>query len=190
MLKRFLAVAAFAAILVPSSAFAVDHSKQWGVGYYDPEAPIGVRYQFSEKAAFDFGLGFVKFDGEDNSTSPSSEKSYMQYHVEVGVPITLVKMDRADFFFRPGLLMRSIPYQLDNGTSVSDERASETDIKLHLGAEWHATDNLSLSVGHGLTIANQKPVSAGSFEGSKPEGSTVIFSEGLSLTSIGFRWYF
>jgi len=190
MLKRILVVAALAAVLVPASAQAVDHTGSWGVGFYDYNAPLGLRYQFSEKMAFDFGLGLDSFEDTDFSATPVDTKNYLTYAIEVGLPITLVKMDRADFFFRPGLLWESIPYQLDNGTSVSDERASETFFKLHLGAEYHATDNLSLSVGHGIGIASDSGTFPGALETSDPEGSTEWFTHGLGITDIGFRWYF
>ncbi|MEO7295850.1 MAG: outer membrane beta-barrel protein [Candidatus Limnocylindria bacterium] len=191
MLKRILTVAAFAAILVPASSQAVDHTGQWAVGFYDYDAPLGLRYQFGEKLAFDFGLGLSSFEDEDNaSTDPNATKNFTTYAIEVGLPITLAKMDRADFFFRPGLLWKSIPYQLDNGTSVSNERASETLFKLHLGAEYHATDNLSLSVGHGIGIFNDSGTFPSAFEGSEPEGSTEWSTQGLGITDIGFRWYF
>lgn len=190
MLKRILAVAAFAAIFVPASSQAVDHTGTWGVGYYDRNAPLGLRYQFGEKAAFDFGLGFNSFEGTDRSETPFDTKNYLTYNVEVGLPLTLVKTDRADFFFRPGLLWQSVPYQRDNGTSISDERSSDIRFKLHLGAEWHATDNLSLSVGHGIDIDSSKGVDAGDLRSSDPESSTSWGTEGFDITQIGFRWYF
>ena len=190
MSKRILVAAALAAILVPASAQAVDHTGSWGVGFYDYNAPLGLRYQFGEKIAFDFGLGLDSFEATDFSETPVDTKNYLTYAIEVGLPITLIKTDRADFFFRPGLLWESIPYQLDNGTSVSDERASETFFKLHLGGEYHATDNLSLSVGHGIGIRNDAGTNPGNLENSDPEGSTEWFTHGLGITDIGFRWYF
>lgn len=190
MLKRVLTLAAFAVLFVPAVSHAVDHSKQWALGYYNSDAPIGIRYQFSEKAAFDFGVGFSSFEGEDNSSATPDTKNYLTYNIELGVPITLVKTDRADFFFRPGLLWSSVPYQLDNGTSVSDERASDIMIEAHLGAEWHVTDNFSVSAGHGINIVSSKGVDAGDLRGSEPESSTSWGSSGLSITDIGFHWYF
>lgn len=192
MLKRFLTVVAFAAILVPAASQAVDNSGKWALGYYDSQAPVGIRYQFGEKAGFDFGLGFASSEDIDNaSTTPGETKNFMQYHVELGVPVTLVATDNANFYFRPGLLWQSIPYQLDDGVNpVSDERASDITFKLHLGAEWFATRNLSLSVGHGIDIASSKGVSRGDLLGGKPESSTSWGSAALDVTSIGFHWYF
>jgi hypothetical protein len=190
MVKRILALAAFAALLFPAASQAVDHTGAWGVGYYDENAPIGLRYQFGEKAAFDFGLGFSSFEGPDEA-EPGETKNFLIYNIEAGVPLTLVKTERADFFFRPGVLWSSIPYQLDNGVDpVSDERVSDLTFKLHLGAEWHATDNLSLSVGHGFNILSTHGVDAGDDLGGEPESSTSWGTEGFDITQIGFRWYF
>jgi hypothetical protein len=193
MLKRILAIAAFAAILIPTTSQAVDHSGQWAAGYYDDDAPLGLRYQFGEKAAFDFALGFDSFSGSD-ATGPG-DKSFLTFNVEVGVPITMVKTDRADFFLRPGLLYSSVPFQLDadaGGPGVAtDERASDVQFKLHLGAEWHVTDNFSLSAGHGINIDNNHNVSSGDLiNGSKPESTTSWGTEPLAITQIGFHWYF
>ncbi len=191
MLKRILAVAVFAAILVPATSQAVDHTGQWGVGYYDRSAPVGLRYQFGEKVAFDFGLGFSSFEGNDAGPPAGDTKNFLTYNIELGVPLTLVKSDRADFFFRPGLLWQSVPYQFDDGVNpISDERASDIRFKLHLGAEWHATDNLSLTVGHGIDIDSSKGVDAGDLRSSDPESSTSWGTEGFDITQIGFRWYF
>ena len=192
MLKRILAFAAFAAIFVPATSQAVDHKGQWAAGFYDYNAPLGLRYQFGEKAAFDFGLGFDTREDDDNaSTDPNATKTFLTYDVEVGVPVTLVKTDRADFFFRPGLLWESVPYQLDDGTNpVTNERASDITFKLHLGAEWHATDNLSLSVGHGIEIDSSHGTFAGQLRSVKPESSTTWSTQGMGITDIGFHWYF
>jgi hypothetical protein len=186
MLKRFLSVAAFAAILVPATSHAVDHTGQWALGYYDADAPIGIRYQFSPKAAFDAGIGFANAD-------VANDESVTQFHVELGVPLTLVKTDRADFFFRPGLLYKSIPYFVDNGVDpVSKERASDMSITGHFGAEWHATDNLSFSVGHGIRFNSSKGVGTGETFASEQTESSSSFTalDALDITRIGFRWYF
>ena len=193
MLKRFLAVAAFAVIFIPATSQAVDHTGQWGVGWYDRSAPIGLRYQFSEKTAFDFGFGLSSSEGRDEATTPIGTKNYLDYAVEVGVPYTLVATERAHFFFRPGLLWTSTPYQFDNGTNpITDERASDITFKLHLGAEWHATDNFSITAGHGLEIASSKGITSGELwdRPAKPESSTSWGTGGFDITQLGFRWYF
>jgi hypothetical protein len=189
MLKRILAIAAFATILIPATSHAVDHKGQWAAGYYDFDAPFGLRYQFGEKTAFDFGFGVDSFSGSD-ADEPGA-KSFVTVNVEAGVPITMVKTDRADFFIRPGLLYTSIPWQLDNDINpVSDERSSDVQFKLHLGAEWHVTDNFSLSAGHGINIDNNHGVIVGSVNNVKPKSTTSFSTEPFAITQIGFHWYF
>jgi hypothetical protein len=192
MLKRVLTLAAFAVLFVPAVSHAVDHSKAWALGYYNSDAPIGIRYMFSEKAGLDVGVGFSSFEGFDAAAATPDTKNFLTYNVDIGVPITLVKTDRADFFFRPGFLWSSVPYQFDDGTNpISDERASDITIEAHLGAEWHVTDNFSLSAGHGIDIVSSKDVFPGELvTGSKPESSTSWGSRALSITDIGFHWYF
>ncbi len=195
MLKRFLAVAAFAAVLVPSSAFAVDHSKQWALGYFFDDAPIGVRYMMTPKVGLDAGIGFQSEDGEDFS-DPGETASNSQFTFEIGVQFNLVQTDRADFFVRPSFAMTSIPYYYsdDGGTTYSSESVSDTRFGAMLGAEWHATDNLSLSFGHGIGVTSSHGISPGEpFESAnEPESSSSLSTVGLTTgaSSIGFRWYF
>jgi opacity protein-like surface antigen len=195
MLKRFLAVAAFAAMLIPSSAFAVDHSKQWALGYFFDDAPIGIRYMVTPKVGIDAGFGFQSEDGVDYSSPTGESSANTQFSFELGVPFNVVKTDRADFFIRPSFAMTSVPYYYrpDNATPYSSESVTDTNFGVMLGAEWHATDNLSLSFGHGLGVSSGHPVSAGDpWTGTKPESSTSIATTGLTTgaSSIGFRWYF
>jgi opacity protein-like surface antigen len=194
MLKRFLAVAAFAAMLIPSSAFAVDHSKQWALGYFFDDAPIGVRYMMSPKLGLDAGLGYNASEGPDFSSSdPSATSTNGQFSFELGLQYNLVKTDRADFFVRPFFGMTTVPYYLDNGTDpTTSESVTDTRFGAMLGAEWHATDNLSLSFGHGLGVTSGHGVDAGDLRGAEPDASTSIQTVGLTTgaSSIGFRWYF
>ena len=193
MLKRFLLVAAFAAMLVPSSAFAVDHSKQWALGYFFEDAPIGVRYMITPKVGLDGAFGYDAQEGRDfESSDPSATTTNGQFTFELGVQFNLVNTDRADFFVRPSFSMTSVPYFVDNGTTISSESVSDTRFGAMLGAEWHATDDLSLSFGHGLGITSGHGVSAGELEPAEPDASTSIQTIGLTtgFSSIGFRWYF
>ena len=197
MLKRFLALAAFAVLFVPATSHAVDHSKQWALGYFFDDAPIGVRYMMSPKLGLDFGLGFQSEDGPDySSTSPGATSGNTQFTFELGAQFNLVKTDRADFFVRPSFSLASVPYYYssDGGTTFSSESVSDTRFGAMLGAEWHATDNLSLSFGHGIGVTSGHGVSAGQpiVSSSKPESSSSISTVGLTTgaSSIGFRWYF
>lgn len=194
MLKRFLMVAAFAAMLVPSSAFAVDHGKQWALGYFFDDAPIGVRYMISPKVGLDGGLGYTSEEGRDwESSDPSATTTNGQFTFELGVQFNLIQAERADFFIRPSFSMTSVPYFVDNGVDpISSESVSDTRFGAMLGAEWHATDDLSLSFGHGVGVTSNHGVSAGDIAPAEPDASTSIQTIGLTtgFSSIGFRWYF
>ncbi len=195
MLKRLTLFATLLVLLVPAKSFAVDHKGQWALGYWDPNAPIGVRYQLGHKTAIDLGLGFATAKIADDPTTATvgDKKTNLQFHVEAGIPLTLKKTDRADFFFRPGILLKEVPYYLDNGVTVEKKTASQIAVTGTLGAEWHVTDNLSLSVGHGVRFTSSKPVSANDIVTSPtaPE-SEKNFSglDALDVTKIGFHWYF
>lgn len=194
MLKRMLALAAFAALFVPTPSHAVDHTKQWALGYFFESAPIGVRYMIQEKVGLDFGFGFESSEGRDFASSdPTETTSNSSYTIDLGVVFNVVHMDRADFFIRPGFAWESTPFFLDDGTNpISSERASDIVFGATLGGEWHATDNLSLTFGHGLAITSSKGVSPGELVGADPESSTSIQTRGFTTgdSSIGFRWYF
>jgi hypothetical protein len=194
MLKRMLALAAFAALFVPTQSFAVDHSKQWALGYFFESAPIGVRYMIQEKVGLDFGFGFDSEEGPDpTSTDPDDTSSNSAYTLDLGVVFNLVHMDRADFFVRPGFAWRSVPfYQLNGPNPTTSERASDVAFGATLGGEWHATDNLSLTFAHGLAITSSHGVSPGEVVGGEPDAATSINTAGFTTggSSIGFRWYF
>ncbi len=194
MLKRFLAVAAFAMLFVPATSHAVDHSKQWALGYFFEDAPIGVRYMMTPKVGLDGGFGYRTDEGPDYASSdPAATASNGQFTFELGLQYNLVKTDRADFFVRPSFSMTSVPYFIDNGTDpVTSESVTDTRFGAMLGAEWHATDNLSLSFGHGVGITSGHGVSPGGVRGAEPDGTTNFATTGLTTgaSSIGFRWYF
>ena len=174
MSKIALAIAVIAC-LCPVPAWAVDHSGSWAVGFYDQNAPLGVRRQLGERTAVDFGVGVSAIDlGEDDATT---------WNVEAGVPFTLVKTARADLFLRPGFLWTSTQYAIfPAGTS---DRVSDFTLKLHLGAEWHVTGHLSASIGHGIEVSRTH----GTFF-FEEEPSTNLVARAFDLTQIGFRWYF
>ena len=149
---------------------------------------------FLEKAAFDLGLGFAtaKIADDPTTVSPNDKKTNLQFHFEAGIPITLVKAERADFFFRPGILWRAVPYYVNDGVNpVEKKTASQIDVTGTLGAQWHVTDNLSLSVGHGVRLSKAKPVGANDIVAGEPASETNFSGlDALDVTRIGFHWYF
>jgi len=194
MLKRLVAFAAFAVLFVPATSHAVDHGKSWALGYFFDDAPIGVRYMLNDKTGLDAGFGFQQEDGPDFSDpDPGATTSNTVFTFELGAQFNMIHQERADFFLRPFFTLQNIPYFLDDGAGgYTDESVTDTRFGVILGAEWHATDNLSLSFGHGLGVSSGHGVSPGETEGAEPESSTSIATTGLTTgsTSIGFRWYF
>ena len=169
--------------LVPATSFAVDHANSWAVGYYDVEAPIGVRYQFAPRTALDVGIGF-------SSNSGFTADRMNTYRLEAGLPRVLVRTERADLFLRPGIMLRSTPYFLIAGPGESEARATRVEFKLHVGAEWHATDHLSLAVGQGISVMAGDSPFPGALYAEPPSKNMNWSTRGLSLTSLGFHWYF
>lgn len=194
-MKKLVFAAMLGMLLFPMVAAAqVDHSKDWAIGYFDANAPIGFRYVFSPKAAVDFGVGFATAKVFDYASASGGEKTKFQFHGEVGIPITIVQKDRINFFFRPGFLMKMIPYYYAATSTATPESKTAMDYNLSalLGVEWFVTDDFSLSVGHGLQMQSSKGVSLGDYvEGSEPESSTTFNGlQALDITKIGFRYYF
>lgn len=195
-MKRILFTLAAALLALPSiSSAQTDRSGKVAIGYFDPEAPLGARYQVSQKVGLDLGFGFAQAEiGDDPTTAtPGDEKKNLQLHIEAGVPFTLIQRDHVNFFFRPGVLFRFIPTY--NQATVPDpyekKTESESAVSLILGAEWFPTDDLSLSVGHGLQFVSSKGVDANDLTTGEQESSTSINGlQALDLTRIGFHFYF
>lgn len=196
MLKRLLAVTALAALFSipsPSPSFAVDHGNEWAAGYFTPAAPLGIRRMMSNTLGIDASFGLFSNEGPDpTSTTPGATSSNVQFNFEAGVVFNLIHLERADFYLRPSLLIESIPFFIDPGGAlpVTDESTMDLALGGVIGGEWHATDNLSLSVGTGLVYESSHGVDAGDIVGADPESSTSINTVPFSITSIGFRWYF
>ena len=195
-MRRILFTLAAALLALPSvSSAQTDRSGKVAVGYFDPEAPLGIRYQVSPKLGLDLGFGFAQAEiGDDPTTvTAGDEKKNLQLHIEAGVPLTLIQRDHVNLFFRPGVLFRFVPTY--NQPTVPDpyEKKTETDtaVSLILGAEWFATDDLSLSVGHGLEVTSTKGVDANDLTTGEQESSSLINGmQALDITRIGFHFYF
>lgn len=194
-MKKGLIALALAALVLPAAAHAQrDLTGKLALGYWNPDAPIGGRYVVSERVALDLGLGFAQFLGDDPTTAdPTDTKKNLQLHIAAGVPFTVVKRDRVNFFIRPGVLFRFIPtYNQATGADPYEKKSeTETEITGILGAEWFATDDLSFSVGHGLKLENRKGVSANDQTTGDVESESFLSGlEALDITSIGFHFYF
>lgn len=170
-----LAVAALIATAVPALA---QEGTKLGVGYFRPEAPIGVRAWVTEKLAVDVGIGFVN---EDRAGGLKVEKK-TSLCVDAGVPIVLVSDETTKFFLRPGITYFRNPVW-DNGVN---DWANSTQLWIAgtLGVEHWFGKRFSLAAGHGIVYKSFDPGTKNS------KTSNEIMSEALSVASIGFHFYF
>jgi hypothetical protein len=194
-MKKIVFAALLGVLLIPMVAAAqVDHSGKWALGYWDPAAPIGIRYTFSPKMAVDFAVGFATAKVTDYTSTDLSEATKVQFHFEAGFPITLAQKDKVNFFFRPGVLVKMIPYYFsaDDGVTVESKTATDFAVSGILGVEWFPVDDFSLSVGHGIQVVSSKGVSLGEPVGPTEPKSETTFNglQGLDVTKIGFHYYF
>ena len=194
-MKRSLLALPVSLLALPSSSFAVDKTGHLAVGYFHPDAPLGIRYPISPKVALDIGFGFSQAEISDDPTTATAddEKKNLQLHIEAGIPLTIMDREAVNLFFRPGVLFRFIPiYNRDTAVDPYEKKSeSETAISLILGAEWFPTSDLSLSVGTGLEIESSKGVSANDLTTGDLESSSSINGlQALDITRIGFHFYF
>jgi len=194
-MKRILLALTVSLLALPSSSFAVDKTGHLAVGYFNPDAPLGIRYPISPKVGLDIGLGFAQAEISDDPTTATvdDEKKNLQLNIEAGIPLTIMDRDNVNLFFRPGVLFRFIPiYNRATGADPYEKKSeSETAISLILGAEWFPTGDLSLSVGTGLEFESSKGVSANDLTTGDLESSSSINGlQALDITRIGFHFYF
>lgn len=168
-MKQSLIIFTLALITISSSLYAADPKPgQLGLGWYSTSAPIGGRIWVSEMVGVDIGLGFA------DKNALKSDKS--RFHINVGVPVNVVRTEKVNFFIRPG-----IEYQT-NSRVVGAEVKGTAIISADLGAEWFVTDQFSLSVGHGLQL-EQVTVA-----GEDKWGITGL--RALGFNNLGFHFYF
>jgi len=195
MKKRLLALVV-AAVILPTAAHAQrDLTGKLALGYWDKEAPIGGRYVISNSTALDLGFGFAQeLIGDDPTTAAAGDdKKNIQLNLAAGIPITLVKREHANVFFRPGVLFEFIPTY--NRATVADpyEKKTETDLAFTgiVGAEWFATDDLSFSVGEGVRLQSTKGVFANDLTTGPVDSESFLSGlEAIDITAVGFHFYF
>jgi len=195
-MKKSILALLVAALAIPAAAHAErDLTGKVALGYWNAEAPIGGRYVISKSTAIDLGFGFAQTFVSDDPTTATvgDDKKNLQLHIAAGVPFTLVKREKVNFFVRPGVLFKFVPTY--NQATVSDPyvKKTETDVEVTgiLGAEWFATDDLSFSVGHGLKLSSTKGVAANDLTtGTLKSQSFLSGLEAIDITSVGFHFYF
>lgn len=176
MMKRIALFAALATTLVASAAMAAGPAKgKFGLGYFDPQAPVGIRYWINEKVGVDLGVGF--------SQSEDQGETLNGYRVDVGLPISVANYENAFFFVRPGFIYDT---QQDILIGPPNEKydINSWAIGLDLGVEWFINDRFSLQVGHGFGYRSTEADLPGA------EASTGIQTRDLGISNVGFHFYF
>ncbi len=166
--KPLLAAAALIA-LSALPAFATNA----GLGYFRPQAPVGGRVWFNEKAALDLGIGFTynKPDGGDSQTS---------FVFDAGVPYVVATSGAAKFFVRPGFTYASSPSPV---VAAPDNKTTQFWVSGSFGVEYFFTDRFSIQAAHGVAFKSVDPDQAGT-------KSTAFETEDFGLSNIGFHYYF
>lgn len=149
MKKTILMTFALTALLA-TGASAGDRTGEFAMGFNNSDAPVGVRYFFSEKVAFDAGLGFESQDlGDESATS---------LWFELGLPYVLFDYENSFFFVRPAFTYASLDDRVYGSGSV-DDTWSSLGISLNLGAEVRLAERFGLTFQHGLGFQKLSPPS-------------------------------
>ncbi|MDM7915141.1 MAG: hypothetical protein QUU85_07725 [Candidatus Eisenbacteria bacterium] len=149
-----------------------------GVGYFRPEAPIGVRIWAAPKIGIDLGIGFQTEDVPDpTQQDPNNTSTKVGFTFDGGVPIVLVgDATSTAFFVRPGIAFSSEPVS-------ADDNATDIVVSGHLGVEHHFAKWFSLEVAHGIYFSSHDPGTPGS------DSTTQFASEAFGISSLGFHAY-
>jgi hypothetical protein len=169
-MKLRIGLVVLALALGTGVAAAQEHHMKGALGFHEVDAPLGIRWWFSEKMAFDGGLGF----GSDEIGG----ENFSHMALDLGLPITLKSWDRVHFIVRPGIVYRTQevptpPAGTDNNTQMV--------IQGELEAEVFLVENFSVSAAHGFAIVNNDPAVGGS--------TTDYGTTGANFTNIGFHVY-
>jgi len=156
-------------LLISSALFAAEPGPKFGLGWYSMSAPVGGRLWVNPAIGIDIGLGYADKNllGSDND----------RFHLNAGIVFNAVKAGDANFFIRPGVEFQS------NGRTVGSETKSKLIVTADLGVEWFATEQFSLSVGHGLQFEQLSDPTDESKWG-------ISALRALSFSNVGFHFYF
>jgi hypothetical protein len=167
-MKRLFAFGILGLAMATTSLHAAEPKPgTFGLGWYSISAPVGGRVWISPMVGVDLGLGFA----DKNLLGTADDR----FHINVGIPVNVVKTEKANFFIRPGVEFQT------NARVVGTEVKSKIIITADLGVEWFATEKLSLTVGHGLQFEQL----------SGPDDKFGISAlRALSFENVGFHFYF
>lgn len=160
-------VAAFVAALGGGLAEAKDMTNMKGLGWYTQDAPLGGIIWFSPKIGITAGVGFNKVNLPDPLEDPDT-----QFNLAAAIPIVLAGADDVNFMFRPGFQYASKPNGFDSAFEVDAD----------LAVELWITSRASVLGGTGIHFASVSPVDG--------DATTTIGTHAISLTEVGFYYYF
>lgn len=183
-MKRFITLTAVLLLALPVIGSAKDMNGKFSLGFFNSDAPVGIRYWASPQIGIDLGVGFEMKDVYFNG----SKEGATSFWVDFGVPYVIWERDRANFFIRPGAMIAVLDDRV-YGTGTLDETWTQITFSLTPGAEIFFGDNFSLSAGHGIAVQmTSVPDAVGAPRGGETE--TEIRSFDASVTHIGFHYYF
>jgi len=101
------------------SAGAVDKKGKIGAGFFNDDAPIGVRWWVTDRFGLDVGFG-INLRNEVDSTRDTNllpliaieptKKSLTEFRFDAGLPINLIRTEKVNFLIRPGISFQRIPF--------------------------------------------------------------------------------
>lgn len=167
-MKQILSISLFS-LLIMTQSLSADGPKPgtFGLGWYSASAPVGGRMWITPSLGIDVGLGFA----DKNLLGSTNDR----FHLNLGLPFNVIKTKQVNFFIRPGIEFQT------NARTVGTEMKSKMIITADLGAEWFVTEQLSLSVGHGLQFEQL---------GGTEDTFGVSALRALSFENVGFHFYF
>lgn len=166
-MKKIYILIALITLLFSTSSFAND--MKYGLGWYSASAPVGGRVWVTPEVGIDLGLGYA----DKNALGSTKDR----FHLNLGVPVNVVKANNVNFFIRPGFELQT------NARVVAGKSKSKIIVTADLGAEWWITENFTLSVGHGLQFEQVDDATDDSKWG-------ITALRALGFNNLGFHFYF
>ncbi len=159
----------FALVLgtIGTQAQAATPAGPLALGFRSSDAPLGVRYWFSETIGADIGIGL--------ETDDDGER--FNWYLNLGLPITVVPTDRANLHVLPSLLWG----RLDGGNG--GDAANRYRIGLALEVEFFLSSSFAVSAAQGLAVDIFSP------GGENASSRTGYESVGSGWTELGFSFY-
>ena len=167
-MKRFFILSVLGLVMGTTSLRAAEpKAGTIGLGWYSISAPVGGRVWVTPMVGVDIGLGFA----DKNLLGATNDR----FHVNAGIPVNVVMTEKVNFFIRPGVEFQT------NARTVGPEVKSKLIVTADLGVEWFVTEQLSLTVGHGLQFEQLS---------GPTDKSGLSALRALSFDNVGFHFYF